>query len=93
MITRHAGSPATRVAPAAPLSGEERLGDATRDLTTLSFPLTQDPEALRFRQLPTFEDCFPASEKHYREVEHNGTLLRVSARHLLLAHFMVAVGW
>lgn len=41
---------------------------------------TQDPDALTFRQLPTFEDCFPASEKHYREVDHNGTVLRVRPR-------------
>lgn len=44
----------------------------------------KDPDALTFRQLPTFEDCFPASEKHYREVDHNGTVLRVPFRRVSL---------
>ena len=32
---------------------------------------------LNFRQTPTFEDCFPASEKCYRTVLHDGLVLRV----------------
>ncbi len=37
-------------------------------------------ESLQFRQSPTFEDCFPSSEKCYKEVEHNGETLRVSSQ-------------
>ena len=33
---------------------------------------------LNFRQNPTFEDCFPGSEKVFKEVEHDGSILRVS---------------
>ena len=33
---------------------------------------------LSFRQSPTFQDCYPGSEKCYNEVEHNGEVLRVS---------------
>ena len=36
------------------------------------------PEDLRFRQAPTFADCFPGSTKAYQEVDFNGTTLRVS---------------
>ena len=32
---------------------------------------------LNFRQTPTFEDCFPASEKCYRTVLYDGLVLRV----------------
>lgn len=32
---------------------------------------------LSFRQSPTFQDCFPGSEKCYNEIEHNGKTLRV----------------
>lgn len=33
------------------------------------------PETLTFKQRPVFEDCFPASSKQYKVVEHaNGTL-------------------
>ena len=32
---------------------------------------------LNFRQNPTFEDCFPASEKCYKTVTHDGLVLRV----------------
>ena len=35
---------------------------------------------LNFRQNPTFEDCFPGSEKVYQEVDHEGTVLRVSVK-------------
>ena len=35
------------------------------------------PEApLVFQALPTFEDCFPASQKLYTEVQHNGSTLK-----------------
>lgn len=55
-----------------------RQRPASTNSNPLPLLLRQDPEALKFRQLPTFEDCFPESEKHYREVDHHGTLLRVS---------------
>lgn len=32
---------------------------------------------LNFRQNPTFEDCFPASEKCYKTVTDDGLVLRV----------------
>jgi hypothetical protein len=38
---------------------------------------TIQAEHLQFRQSPTFEDCFPSSEKCYKEVEFNGETLRV----------------
>lgn len=40
---------------------------------------TLQEENLNFRQSPTFEDCFPGSEKCYQELEHNGSTLRVCA--------------
>lgn len=48
-------------------------------------PLLPSPpqaEDLRFKQNPTFEDCFPSSTKEYKEVVHEGTghVLRVSKR-------------
>ncbi|CAL8467938.1 g7476 [Coccomyxa elongata] len=39
---------------------------------------------LSFRQSPTFQDCFPGSEKCYREVEHDGKTLRVPFRRVHL---------
>ena len=47
-------------------------------------------EKLEFRQNPTFEDCFPSSEKVYNEVEFEGETLRVPVRRVTLttgAHF------
>lgn len=44
---------------------------------TAWIPILQDQGALQFRQLPTLEDCFPSSEKHYQPVLHEGTLLQV----------------
>lgn len=38
---------------------------------------------LSFRQSPTFHDCFPGSEKCYKEIEHNGSTLRVQVLHML----------
>ena len=35
---------------------------------------------LHFRQSPTFQDCYPGSEKCYTEIEHNGSTLRVGAK-------------
>ena len=40
--------------------------------------LTQ-PETLSFRQQPTLEDCFPASTKLYKDVQHDNGPLRVGA--------------
>lgn len=34
-------------------------------------------EKLNFRQNPTFADCFPSSEKCYKDVDHEETKLRV----------------
>ncbi|EIE20848.1 hydroxymethylpyrimidine phosphate synthase [Coccomyxa subellipsoidea C-169] len=39
---------------------------------------------LSFRQSPTFQDCFPGSEKCYREVEHDGKTLKVPFRRVHL---------
>ena len=33
---------------------------------------------MAFRQSPTFEDCFPSSEKLYKTVEHDGSTLQVT---------------
>lgn len=35
------------------------------------------PEDLKFRQTPTFVDCFPGSEKCYNTVEFNGETMQV----------------
>ena len=40
---------------------------------------TLQAEKLDFRQSPTFADCFPSSEKCYKELDHEGTKLRVSS--------------
>ncbi|EFN53744.1 hypothetical protein CHLNCDRAFT_136333 [Chlorella variabilis] len=45
----------------------------------------KDQAALQFRQLPTFEDCFPSSEKHYQAVQHGGTTMHVPFRRVSLA--------
>lgn len=39
-------------------------------------PTTQ-AEDLKFKQSPTFADCFPGSTKEYTRVEHNGRTLQV----------------
>ncbi len=39
-------------------------------------------EDLKFRQNPTFADCFPGSEKRYNAVEHNGYTMQVAEFHL-----------
>lgn len=46
----------------------------------------QDPSSPEFRQRPTFEDCFPSSEKIYKDVQHEatGTTLRVPCRRISL---------
>ncbi len=49
------------------------MKEALRTRTTLQ------AEKLDFRQSPTFADCFPSSEKCYKEVDHEGTKLRVSS--------------
>lgn len=39
---------------------------------------TSPDDALAFRQAPTIEGCFgTASQKHYKEVEHNGHAIKV----------------
>lgn len=40
----------------------------------------------RIGQMPTFEDCYPASAKVYREVEHNGRTLRIPYRRVNLTN-------
>ena len=40
--------------------------------------LVPQEEDLVFRQRPVLEDCFPSSEKCWKEVEHEGEVLRVS---------------
>lgn len=39
--------------------------------------LWQDPEKLDFVENPSFEECFPNSVKMYKELEHNGSALKV----------------
>ncbi|CAG9464495.1 unnamed protein product [Pedinophyceae sp. YPF-701] len=39
----------------------------------------------QWRQAPTFEDCYPNSEKVYHEVEHEGLTLRVPFRRIHLS--------
>ncbi len=47
-------------------------------------------EKLDFRQSPTFADCFPSSEKCYKDVDHEGAKLRVSkCRQQQSAHFFL----
>jgi hypothetical protein len=41
-------------------------------------------DKLEFRQNPTFEDCFPSSEKVYKEVEFEGETLHVPVRRVTL---------
>lgn len=41
---------------------------------------------MEFKQRPLFEDCFPASEKKYKEVEHNGERIRVPFRRVNLTN-------
>ena len=45
----------------------------------LSYQVGVAQGELHFRQTPTFEDCFPASEKCYTTVLHDGLVLRVRA--------------
>ena len=42
-------------------------------------------EALSFRQRPVLEDCFPSSVKEYREVEYEGSTMKVFCSNALLA--------
>ncbi|KAI7843583.1 hypothetical protein COHA_002825 [Chlorella ohadii] len=75
----------TVVAPHAAATPLDTAAAPELSTTKLSVNRPQkDPDALQFRQLPTFADCFPASEKHYREVDHNGALLRVPFRRVSL---------
>jgi len=46
----------------------------------------QKPEDLKFRQTPTFKDCFPGSEKMYKTVEHNGSTMEVPFRRVHLTN-------
>jgi len=39
--------------------------------------LLAQPESLSFRQQPTLEDCFPASRKLYKDVQHENGPLQV----------------
>ena len=64
----------------------------THTHTSTTNPYTNQPEDLRFRQAPTFEDCFPASTKEYKSVTHapTGAELRVPFRRVHLttgSHF------
>jgi hypothetical protein len=43
------------------------------ELCRLRTAYLQDQDALQFKQNPTFEDCFPSSEKHYQPVLHEET--------------------
>ena len=47
--------------------------------------LALQPEDLKFRQTPTFKDCFPGSQKMYKTVEHNGSTMEVGAIHICVA--------
>ncbi|KAL0054918.1 hypothetical protein WJX82_004384 [Trebouxia sp. C0006] len=63
--------------------------DAFKELLALnkqkqSVNRPQQAEKLDFRQSPTFADCFPSSEKCYKEVDHEGTKLRVPFRRVHL---------
>jgi len=46
----------------------------------------QKAEDLKFRQTPTFADCFPGSEKCYNTVEHNGRKMEVPFRRVHLTN-------
>lgn len=46
----------------------------------------QKPEDLKFRQNPTFADCFPGSEKCYNTVEYNGRTMQVPFRRVHLTN-------
>ncbi|KAL3136805.1 hypothetical protein ABBQ38_005517 [Trebouxia sp. C0009 RCD-2024] len=63
--------------------------DAFKELVALnrkkqSVNRPQQAEKLDFRQNPTFADCFPSSEKCYKEVDHEGTKLKVPFRRVHL---------
>eukprot|EP00884_Botryococcus_braunii_P006232 jgi/Botrbrau1/1560/Bobra.0107s0047.1 len=63
-------------------NGFKDLVELSSDTQSRNRP--QKEENLHFRQSPTFEDCFPGSEKCYTEVEHNGSRLRVPFRRVHL---------
>eukprot|EP00878_Enallax_costatus_P006268 GHUV01006571.1.p1 GENE.GHUV01006571.1~~GHUV01006571.1.p1 ORF type:complete len:219 (+),score=31.96 GHUV01006571.1:173-829(+) len=46
----------------------------------------QKVEELKFRQTPTFADCFPGSEKCYNTVEHEGYTMQVPFRRVHLTN-------
>ena len=39
--------------------------------------LCPQAETLSFRQRPLLEDCFPSSSKQYKEIDHDGTVIKV----------------
>eukprot|EP00873_Tetraselmis_striata_P002381 jgi/Tetstr1/422645/TSEL_013451.t1 len=65
-------------------------GDAFEELKALaeskkqSVNRPQDPEKLDFVENPSFEECFPNSVKMYKELEHNGSALKVPFRRVML---------
>ncbi|CAD7701482.1 unnamed protein product [Ostreobium quekettii] len=82
-----------RAGPDGKLSEEEERArlegtDAFKELVSLSRRQSvnrpQKAEDLSFRQRPVFEDCFPGSEKCWKEVQHNGEVLRVPFRRVHL---------
>jgi len=44
----------------------------------------QDSAQLNFVQVPSFESCYPNSTKIYKEVDHNGHILKVPQRRVKL---------
>ena len=67
-----------------PSTGRSRFNTAhkrshrrqSRGIHPHTLPMSQ-AEKLNFRQNPTFADCFPSSEKCYKEIDHEGTHLKV----------------
>ena len=42
------------------------------------FCAVKQAEDLKFRQTPTFADCFPGSSKEYKTLEFNGEAIQVT---------------
>ncbi|KAI3425322.1 hypothetical protein D9Q98_009086 [Chlorella vulgaris] len=79
---RRAGRPRAAAAPAVDVPAAP--ADSTPK-QSVNRP-QKDQDALQFKQNPTFEDCFPSSEKHYQPVLHEetGAVLQVPFRRVTL---------
>lgn len=54
-----------------------RAVNCSNIITAVACHIFVQPEDLKFRQNPTFADCFPGSEKCYNTVEFKGETMQV----------------